>query len=166
MKRLFIDFEICARCKDCGITCSYFYHPDNNGIIPLWETANFALVCRRCDDAPCVNSCPFTALEKQEEKLLKRYSMRCTSCKTCVQACPFGTIYPETIPYIFWRCDACVGRLAKGESPLCVTSCKHDGIQYGDFDDDEKLRHYRLTDAIVVHSVHWKRNGAQEAKKG
>jgi len=165
MKRLFIDLEECVKHKESAIRCSYFYHPNNNGIVAVWEIANFALVCRKCDDEPCAAACPFEALEKQEDKVLRRYTMRCTSCKTCAQACPFGTIYPETIPYLASRCDVCLGRLGKDEKPLCVSSCGHSGIQYGDFDEDEQAGRFKLTENIIVHSIHWQRDESKAAKK-
>lgn len=165
MKRLLIDLEICTECKDCTISCSYFYHPDNNGLTYIWEIANFALACRKCEDEPCVKACPNEALEKQEDKILKRYSMRCTSCKTCVWACPFGTIYPETIPYLISRCDVCIGRLEGKDVPECVTSCKDGGIKYGDFDEDIEKGHFKLTDNIVIHSIHWRKEEQEQAEK-
>ncbi|MFH1996439.1 MAG: 4Fe-4S dicluster domain-containing protein [Candidatus Omnitrophota bacterium] len=163
MKRLFIDLEKCTEDKDSAIKCEYFYHPGNNGIAAVWELANFALVCRKCDDAPCAASCPFEALERQENNIMRRYSMRCTSCKTCAQACPFGTIYPETIPYLLSRCDICVGKLKENQLPKCVSSRDHDGIQYGDFDENEDEEMYKLTENIIIRSEHWKR--AVPAKK-
>ena len=68
--RLYIDLDVCAtgECQDCIIKCSYFYHPDNNGIVSVAELATYALVCRRCEEPHCVNSCPHDALEQQKEK--------------------------------------------------------------------------------------------------
>ncbi|MCM8798208.1 MAG: 4Fe-4S ferredoxin, partial [Candidatus Omnitrophica bacterium] len=69
--RLFIDLEVCSKCPECVVKCSYFYHPQNNGITNLREFATFVLVCRHCEDAPCVNSCYHQALEKQADGILK-----------------------------------------------------------------------------------------------
>lgn len=65
MKRLFIDLEVCNKHPGVAVPCSYFYHPDNKGVISLREIATFAIICRQCDEAPCVKSCPQDALEKQ-----------------------------------------------------------------------------------------------------
>ncbi len=166
MKRLFIDLDKCSECDECGALCSYFYHPGNNGITSLREFAHFALVCRRCDDAPCVNSCPWEALELQESNILRRYMMRCTSCKTCSNACPFGVIYPETIPFLIARCDFCLGRVKDGEYPACLGSCSPGAMKYGDFEENIEAHIYKISEYIVAKSDYkWERNGAAPVKK-
>ncbi|MFA5085007.1 MAG: 4Fe-4S dicluster domain-containing protein [Candidatus Omnitrophota bacterium] len=158
MKRLLIDLDICSKCKECGMLCSYIQHPGNNGIMTLREFAHFAVVCRRCDDAPCVSSCPWEALELQPSNMLKRYMMRCTSCKNCSRACPFGVIYPETIPFVISRCDYCMGRLKDGEVPICLQSCTHGGIQYGEFEEKKEEGIFKASDHLMVKTVFkWER---------
>ncbi len=166
MKRLFIDLEHCAQCESCVMKCSYMHHPVNDGITTLRELAHFAVICRRCEDEPCVRACPWEALEKQPDKVLKRYNMRCTSCKSCSSACPFGTIYPETIPYLVSGCDLCLGRLKEGESPVCLASCPHGGIRYGEFDEDPANHIYKVSENLMVKSdLKWEREIQQGAKK-
>jgi Fe-S-cluster-containing dehydrogenase component len=159
MKKLLIDLDICQACgQDCGATCSYIQHPDNNGITSLREFAHFAVICRKCDDAPCVAACPWEALEMQDYDMLKRYMMRCTSCKSCSRACPFGTIYPETIPYVVARCDLCLGRLGEGEVPACLRSCTHNGIKYGEFEEKKEEGMFKASDLIIVKTnLKWNR---------
>ena len=122
MKRLFIDLEICYKCKECKADCSYFYHPENKGAVNLIEMASKMFICRKCEEAPCVNACPNEALEKKEDGTLMRHNMLCTGCQTCTLACPFGVAYPEIVPYKESHCDYCVGR-TNGKPPLCVETC-------------------------------------------
>ena len=98
--------------------------------------------------------------------MLKRYMMRCTSCKTCAGACPFGTIYPETIPFIIARCDYCLGRLEAGESPVCLASCSHGGITYGEFTESADEKIFAVSDHLLVKTaLQWEREEALPAKK-
>lgn len=150
MKRLLIDLDACSQCDECGMLCSYIQHHYNNGITNLREFAHFAIVCRRCDDAPCVASCPWEALEMQETKMLKRYMMRCTSCKSCSRGCPFGVIYPETIPFVISRCDFCLGRLRGDELPICLQSCAHGGIKYADLEENKEEHIFKASDYLLV----------------
>lgn len=146
--------------------CSYIQHPGNNGITTLREFAHFAVVCRRCDDAPCVASCPWKALELQSTNMLKRYMMRCTSCKNCSRACPFGVIYPETIPFVISRCDYCIGRLKNEEFPICLQSCTAGGIQYGEFEEKPEDGIFKASDYLMVKTTFkWERVEEAPPKK-
>ena len=146
--------------------CSYIQHPANSGITTLREFAHFAVVCRRCDDAPCIVSCPWKALELQPENMLKRYMMRCTSCKNCSRACPFGVIYPETIPSVIAKCDFCLGRLKEGEAPICLESCSHGGIQYGEFEEKQEAGVFKASEYLLIKtSYKWERSLELPAKK-
>jgi len=156
-KRLFIDLEKCRQCQECTLSCSYFYHPFNNGVVYLRELGEFAVTCRHCDEAPCVKSCPQDALEKQANNILKRYNMRCISCNTCSYACPFGTILPTVIQYAVSRCDFCIGRISGNENPVCVGGCKKGAVQYGDFEENLKEHHFAVGEHLIVHAVPWKK---------
>lgn len=158
MKKLLIDLDAIEKDKDARMECDYFYHPDNNGLLRIFEIANFAVVCRKCEDAPCVASCPKDALEKDENKILKRYSMRCVSCKTCSHACPFGTIYPETIPYVIPQCDYCLDRLGEGKGPACVKTSRTEALQYGNFKEDEAKGICAVGDRVLVKVKKWQRS--------
>ena len=90
-ERIIIDLAVCDRCEQCTA---------GPAALALREKATFELVGRRCEQASCVMACPFAALERTEEGIVKRHNMRCVSCKSCALACPFGTIYMELLPYI------------------------------------------------------------------
>ncbi len=166
-KRLFIDLDVCSsgECKECIIQCSYLYHqqkPGNNGIVSVAELATYALVCRKCEEPHCVNACPVEALEQQKDKnkLLIRHNMRCISCKSCSHACPYGTIYPENVPFLIHNCDFCFDRREQKKEPLCIKSCPYGALSLkeGDVKLDENT--FLVGDNLIVHSTHWNREKA------
>jgi len=157
MKRLFIDLEKLYSCEEPKADCSYYYRPDNNGITRLREIGQFLHICRKCEEAPCVAACPKEALEKQEDGVIKRYTMRCISCKSCSLACPFGTILIETIPYIISQCDACLGR-CKEEDPICAKTCSVEGaVKFIKVEESEKDDIFLIGKNIAVHAKPWKK---------
>lgn len=162
--RLFIDLDLCASgdCPRCEIRCSYFYHPDNNGIVSVAELAAYALVCRRCEEPHCVKACPADALEqrKDKDKLLIRHNMLCVSCRTCSHACPYGTIYPECVPYLVHVCDYCLDRRQTDGEPLCVSSCPHGALALRKADQELPPDTYLVGENLIVHSTHWTREKA------
>lgn len=166
-RRLFIDLDICSagECKECVIKCSYLYHrqePGNNGIISVVELATYALVCRKCEEAHCINACPVEALEQQEDKgnILIRHNMRCISCKSCSHACPYGAIYPELVPLLVNNCDFCLDRRDERDEPLCIKTCPYGALSLksGDTKLDEDT--FLAGDNLIVHSTHWDREKA------
>ncbi len=158
VKRLYIDLEKFNEHNDkCKEACTYYHHVDNYGMRSLQEVATYSVVCRKCEKPNCVTSCPFEALEKGEDKILRRANMRCTSCKTCSHACHSGVILPEFIPYMAYSCDLCINRLKSNETPECVSECDCGAIKYGDFTKDEEKDLYAIGDNVIVHSKHWKR---------
>lgn len=129
-KRLIIDLEKCDDCHRCDTLCAYFYraHSTDTGILSLRERATFHLICRRCEEASCVDACTYGALERQEDGVLKRFTLRCVSCKLCAQACPFGTIQNPLLAFYETPCDHCMGR--RDDVPPCVESCSKGAIEF------------------------------------
>ena len=113
----------------------------------------FALLCRRCVVASCVDACPFDAIERQEDGIIKRYNLRCVSCKSCAHACPFGTIYPEMLTFYDLPyesvCEQCLA--GSDEEPACVASCGQGALEYRVPDPAEADLH--ILDAYVAARV-------------
>ncbi len=156
MKKLFIDYNVCSRCKDCNVKCSYHFHPENNGIISLRELVSFWVACRRCDDYPCVNSCPSNAL-KRETGIIKRSNFLCVSCKSCSLACPFGTIDIDWLVYLTSRCDVCTGsRLDEEERFICIKSCPYNALKIVEEEEIKGQKYiHKIGENILVKAVSW-----------
>jgi len=141
-EKLVIDLAKVDLQQASGVRCSYKHHPENKGIDSLLEMIRFALICRRCEAAPCIAACPKGALEKvagekEDFGILKRANMLCTGCGSCAIACPFGTIYTDLIPFPSSVCDRCKGRLENNGKPLCVNTCTDGSIDYRQVAADE-----------------------------
>ncbi|HRR96237.1 MAG TPA: hypothetical protein P5150_05850 [Candidatus Ratteibacteria bacterium] len=152
MKKLFVDYDKLLVCK-CQLKCSYILHPENNGIINLKEQIAFLLACRKCEDYPCVNACPNQAL-KRENGVVKRSNILCVSCKSCLIACPFGTIVPDIVSYLTSKCDFCINRLKENEIPVCVESCNCGAFKFVDEKDIEKTKITFEVGKILIVNVY------------
>jgi Fe-S-cluster-containing hydrogenase component 2 len=163
-RRLIIDLAQCDRCESCGVHCDYYYRPheQDHGLLGLRERATFELVCRRCEFASCVIACPFEAIERQGDGVIRRYNLRCVSCKLCALACPFGTIYPDMLPFYETPCDACLNR--NDEAPPCVASCGQGALEYRLVDPVEKEVHI-VDEHLAARTHRWvKREEGEEVK--
>ena len=133
-KQLVIDYEKCTGCRLCEMVCSVKHEGVNNPLrtrinIAKWETKGLMvpMVCRQCEDAPCIAACPTNARLRDEElgRVIVNYD-RCIGCKTCVIACPFGSINWDPYARKVISCDLCDGE------PLCARFCETGAIRYID----------------------------------
>lgn len=156
-KRLVLDMYKCDECQECTVKCDYMYQPQitDHGIRALREEVAYLLICRRCEEPSCVAACRFDAIERQENGVLKRYNLRCVSCKSCSQACPFGTIYPELTPFYAVKCDFCMQKTVKGDFS-CVSSCTKNAIEYREVDESEKDV-YIISEHFAVRAPKWEK---------
>ncbi len=155
--KLLIDLEALRRLPSDAVSCSYSDHPENRGVQDLVEKATFVVICRRCELATCVASCPQDALEKRADDIVVRHVLRCSNCFSCAAACPFGTIIPGYIPLHTSTCDVCLGRLASGEIPFCARSAPEGAIRYGDFAADDAQGLYPYGEHVLVKAGKWEK---------
>jgi Fe-S-cluster-containing hydrogenase component 2 len=155
-RRIVLDLTKCEGCAECTARCGYFYRSGetDQGIQSLKERATFALVCRRCEHASCVESCPYDALERQADGTIKRFNLRCVSCKLCTQGCPFGTIYPEMVGFYVTPCDYCID--AATDPPPCVLGCGKDAVDYREVDAREYNMHI-LDEHFAAIAPRWEK---------
>lgn len=146
-----IDNRKCIGCHACTIACKS-EHDVPLGVNRTWvkyiEKGTFpdakrffsVMRCNHCEDAPCVEICPVTALHKRDDGIVDFDNRRCIGCKACTQACPYDSIYMDPNTNTAAKCNFCVHRTDIGLNPACVNVCPEEAIIAGDLDDaDSKI---------------------------
>jgi len=157
--RLIIDLQKCDQCESCSVSCGYHdrLQPEEHGMSGLRERATFALICRRCASASCMDACVFGALERGQDGILQRHNLRCVSCKMCAHACPFGTIYTEMLAIYAVNCDFCLD--LNDSEPACVASCPHGALEFRLVEPSEADVHV-IDQHLAARAIRWIRQEA------
>ena len=141
-----IDNRKCIGCHACTVACKA-EHDVPLGVNRTWvkyiEKGEFpntrrlfsVMRCNHCEDAPCVEICPVSALFIRPDGIVDFDKRRCIGCKSCMQACPYDALYidPETMTAA--KCNYCAHRIDIGLEPACVNVCPEHAIISGDLDD-------------------------------
>ena len=91
--------------------------------------------CNHCEDAPCVEICPTTALYNRKDGIVDFDTDNCIGCKSCMQACPYDALYIDPQEHTAQKCNYCAHRVDVGMQPACVVVCPEQAIVAGDLDD-------------------------------
>jgi Fe-S-cluster-containing hydrogenase component 2 len=109
------------------------------------EKAIRTVVCRHCEDAGCVSSCPQDALKKEGEHL-KRSNYLCTGCKTCILACPFGVNIDEIVEYKTKPLNVSMLDTILEKCPF---------VEKGKFEETDDI--VKIEDNIFVKTTDWRK---------
>jgi tetrathionate reductase subunit B len=159
MKVFVIDIARCTGCYSCQIACKDEHcgndwtpyakpQPDTGqfwGKIDEFERGNIPQVkvtyefvpCQHCKDAPCMAACSVEgAFYRRPDGLVIIDPQKCTGCKNCVDACPYGRIYYNEDMNLAQKCTGCAHLLDRGDdnfkTPRCVDVCGTGAIKFGD----------------------------------
>ncbi|MEW6637605.1 MAG: 4Fe-4S binding protein, partial [Actinomycetota bacterium] len=99
-----IDNRKCIGCHACTVACKAEHEVPvgvnrtwvkyiEKGEFPDTQRAFHVMRCNHCEDAPCVEACPVTALFTREDGIVDFNWDRCIGCKACTQACPYDALY-------------------------------------------------------------------------
>ena len=141
-----IDQSKCIGCHACSTACK----SENQvpvGVNRTWvkyvETGAYPDVrrhfqvtrCNHCVNPPCVRICPVTAMYQRDDGIVEFDPSICIGCKSCMQACPYDSIYLDPETNTAAKCTFCAHRLDVGLEPACVVVCPEHAILAGDLNN-------------------------------
>jgi DMSO reductase iron-sulfur subunit len=142
------DLNRCIGCRACVIACK----AENNtpmGVDYRWvadvEGGSFgsssnppvryfmSTACNHCEDPACLPACPVDAIIKREsDGVVWIDNDKCTGCKRCMWACPYGAPQFNESTKKVEKCHLCMHRVEAGLVPACVATCVGKALSSGD----------------------------------
>ena len=142
MKKIFINEQYCIACRLCEVYCQV-KHSKSKKIIKAFKGEqkqmprvlveeigynSFAIQCRHCEDAPCVEACISGAMEKNENSgVVNCNEDKCVGCWSCIMTCPYGVVKRDiSVKKVASKCDLCVDE----DEPVCVKNCPNEALEF------------------------------------
>lgn len=152
-----IDQRKCIGCHACTVACKAenevpvgsfrtWVKYVEKGTFPSVKRHFAVLRCNHCDEAPCVEICPVTALHKRPDAIVDLDRDACIGCRACMQACPYDALYLNEDTGTAEKCHYCAHRTERGLEPACVVVCPEHAIIAGDVSDPStEIAHHIAT---------------------
>ena len=127
-----IDEKLCWGCRTCEVACKQenraadgvkliAVREDGPRQIDAPSRAVFQVnLCRHCDEPPCADVCPETAIHKRDDGIVVMHYELCTGCQACMQECPYGAIAYDAERSVAQKCNLCHHRVDRGLIPACA----------------------------------------------
>ena len=96
--------------------------------------------CNHCQDAPCMEICPTSALFRADNGVVDFNDDICIGCKGCMNACPYDAIYINPETNTANKCNFCNHRVEVGLEPSCVVVCPTHAIKVVDLRRPQTMR--------------------------
>jgi len=140
MKRIVAHEEHCIGCRLCEIHC-LVQHSKSKKIIKAFRSerddivpgvkveesgyVSFALQCRHCAEAYCLEACMTGAMHRDPETgAVLCDTDKCVGCWMCIMVCPVGAVARGANRQVASKCDLCLGE----DIPACVANCPNEAI--------------------------------------
>jgi len=146
MKEVIVHPERCVGCMQCMLACAAAHSRSQSLFAAICEDPlpkprvhvgvgcyeeGFPNRCRHCQPAPCMMAClPGAIYRDTATHTVLIDPDLCINCASCAMACPYGVIrYHEDAAapdgkVVAVKCDNCIERQHRGETPACVEVCK------------------------------------------
>jgi len=127
-KIIVLPNDACNGCDKCVVACGQalgYGSKDDEDKMAAIKIVNsdadhfFPIVCRNCQEAPCVTACMSGCIQPDEDGHVITDYNRCVGCWMCVMSCPFGAIETDKKKHVTVKCNSC---LDKAVAP-CVAAC-------------------------------------------
>jgi Fe-S-cluster-containing dehydrogenase component/formate-dependent nitrite reductase membrane component NrfD len=161
-----IDQDRCIGCHACTVACKD-EHKIPVGVFRTWvkyiEKGSFpdtsrhfgVMRCNHCEQAPCIEICPTSALFKRDNGIVDFDNSRCIGCKSCMQACPYDALYIDPATSTAAKCNFCAHRVEANLEPACVVVCPTRAILTGDLDDPQsRVSRIVATQKVTTRKPH------------
>lgn len=145
----------CTACGACILACTATNNPEMmyreekgwktvtsnirqiEGVTPQGRPTMTLNQCQHCDNAPCVNTCPFGAVYFDDNGLVRLDPRMCAGCKYCVTSCPYNVrwIHPDNGLPMKCMGPGCLDLVDAGQQPACVQACPANARDFGDLND-------------------------------
>ena len=152
MKKIFINEDYCIGCRLCEVYCQV-KHSKSKKILKAFREErgdmlsrvmveeighnSFAIQCRHCPDAPCVDACISGAMSKNESTgVVVCDEEKCVGCWSCIMVCPYGVIKRNISggkARVASKCDMCVDE----DIPVCVKNCPNEALGFIDTEEEK-----------------------------
>jgi tetrathionate reductase subunit B len=155
MKSFVIDIAKCNGCYNCQIACKEEHvgndwtpyakpqpdtgqfwmkmHEKVRGSVPKVKVTYVPTPCMHCADARCIASCAPGAIYRRDDGLVLIDPVKCTGCVSCLDVCPYGSIYFNRDMNLAQKCTGCAHLLDRGwKEPRCADVCPTGAIRFGE----------------------------------
>jgi len=164
MKVFIIDLSRCSGCYNCQVACKdehcgndwtpyakpqpdtgQFWlkiHEEERGTLPKIRVSYTPVLCMHCRNAPCMAACPIEgAIYRRPDGLIVIDPGKCTGCRSCLDACPYGCIYYNDNLHLAQKCTGCAHLLDREgwDQPRCADSCPTEALKLVDESELKKL---------------------------
>ncbi len=154
-----VDHSVCTGCRTCEVVCSLYHfgecNPERSAIRVIRRERDglvfsLPLVCQQCQQASCIDACPFEALaRKSENGPVMVDEEKCTACGSCIDACPAGCIFLDDQRNLAIACDLCGGQ------PQCVPLCHSHSLTIGSTDKADDRARIEMLAGILKAEELW-----------